>query len=475
MLFPTLEFAVFFICALAGAWVLHRHSKLHLLWLLSASYVFYAFWNWQDSFLLLGLSFLAWAFGRWIFGSTNRSVRLTLLWIGCLSFVLLLFHYKYTGFFLTLLPRSWTEGWTTEGAGFVNPTLPLGISFITFHAISLLFDAYRGKLERAPGLMQVCLYISFFPQLIAGPILRAAQFLPQLERPMSCRNLAITRGMLLITLGIFKKVILANYLGTNLVDPVFGGSGAEGRNLQAVYGYAVQIYCDFCGYTDIAIGCALLLGYRFPLNFRNPYCAPTIQDFWRRWHITLSTWLRDYLYIPMGGSQRGLTLTLLFLMITMLIGGLWHGAGWQFVFWGAFHGLLLVFYQLWLHVVPTCFEHFRRSRIWRAGSIALTFHLVCLGWIWFRAPDFQQAWLICQGAALEIWQGRVFEQADPYVLVAIALGIGMQYQPIRWRAHIERWIGRRTWLIQGTLFGSAVSLIEFFGPIGIAPFIYFQF
>jgi D-alanyl-lipoteichoic acid acyltransferase DltB (MBOAT superfamily) len=242
-----------------------------------------------------------------------------------------------------------------------------------------------------------------------------------------------------------------------------------------VYGYAIQIFCDFCGYTNIAIGCALLLGYRFPLNFRNPYCAVNIQDFWRRWHITLSTWLRDYLYITMGGSRKGFALTLVFLFITMLLGGLWHGAGWQFVFWGAFHGLLLVAHRIWMLFTGDSFERVRRSRLWRCISVIITFHCVCVGWIWFRAADFSQGLALLGNIIHEVSSLSAFDGAEFLAVSAILAGLAMQMQSLASRARIERWIGRRSWIIQGMLFGGVMALIESFAPIGVVPFIYFQF
>jgi D-alanyl-lipoteichoic acid acyltransferase DltB (MBOAT superfamily) len=475
MLFPTLEYAVFFLVALAMAWSLNGFLKAHLIWLLLSSYFFYAYWEPDDLKILVSVSLLAWFFGHRIYVSTGPSVKLAYLWAGSLSFLIILVYFKYTGFLMTLLPPQWLGASNAQALAYINPSLPLGISFIVFHAISLLFDAYRGKLSKAPGVVQVLVYISFFPQLIAGPILRAAQFLPQLDIRRSLQHIKITRGLILISIGLVQKVIIANYLGTSLVDPVFSSSGSEGRALLAVYGYAIQIFCDFCGYTNIAIGCALLLGYRFPLNFRNPYCAVNIQDFWRRWHITLSTWLRDYLYITMGGSRKGFALTLVFLFITMLLGGLWHGAGWQFVFWGAFHGLLLVAHRIWMLFTGDSFERVRRSRLWRCISVIITFHCVCVGWIWFRAADFSQGLALLGNIIHEVSSLSAFDGAEFLAVSAILTGLAMQMQSLASRARIERWIGRRSWIIQGLLFGGVMALIESFAPIGVVPFIYFQF
>jgi len=479
MLFPTLEFALFFFFVLGVSWTIYQHGKLHRFFLLIASYFFYACWNWRYCLLLLILSACACLCARLILHATSSQQKKLILTLSISFFVLVLVYYKYTGFLLSNFSNLITLfflGSKPDGELLLSsPLLPLGISFITFHAISLLLDAYRKKLAQTPSLMNVLLYVSFFPQLIAGPILRASHFLPQLERDRQGEHIRITRAGFLIVLGLFKKVILANYLGTELVDGVFDGSENTKQTLLGIYGYSIQIFCDFSGYTDIAIGCALLLGYRFPLNFRNPYIATSIQDFWRRWHITLSTWLRDYLYIPMGGSKGGLYRTLFCLMMTMVIGGLWHGAGWQFIIWGAYHGLLLVLHRLWSQFAQTKDWAWRKTKWWKVLSIVLVFHWVTLGWIWFRAANMQDALLVIQNLVAEIAQNRVFQDLDLWALLAIVLGLALQMIPNQWRAVIERTVGRLPWLIQGVLMAACIALIEYFGPIGVAPFIYFQF
>lgn len=476
MLFPTLEFALFFLFVLGVAWSIYKRPDAHRFFLLVASYFFYGFWNWRYCFLLFALSTVAWLIAKWMMSDKFKISPKTYLSLGITFFVLVLAYYKYTGFLSQTFQSIWAWVMPSESISLIdNPILPLGISFITFHAISLLFDAYRKKLKHPPSLVNVLLYVSFFPQLIAGPILRASHFLPQLEKPRQADYIRITRAGILITLGLFKKVIIANYLATQLVDDVFSGAGSQVSTLLGVYGYAIQIYCDFSGYTDIAIGCAMLLGYQFPLNFRNPYTAVSIQDFWHRWHITLSTWLRDYLYIPMGGSRHGMLRTVIGLMVTMLIGGLWHGAGWQFIIWGGFHGGLLVLYHLWAKWADTKDFTWRKSLLWRVISIVVVFHLVTLGWIYFRATNMAEASRVIAQIGQELITGSVFEYVDTLALIAIFVGLMMQYVPIRMRAHIERFIGRMPAWVQGALMAICIALIEFFGPIGVAPFIYFQF
>jgi D-alanyl-lipoteichoic acid acyltransferase DltB (MBOAT superfamily) len=385
----------------------------------------------------------------------------------------ILAYYKYTAFALLSLLNLWSLVAPPPVIGFDSPILPLGISFFVFHAISLLADTYRKKLRIRINLRDALLYIAFFPQLIAGPILRASSFLPQLALPRNPRVIRANTACLLIISGLFKKVIIANILATRLVEPVFAApsrfSGAD--TLLAVYGYAAQIYCDFSGYTDIAIGCALLLGYRFPRNFNAPYTAVSPQDFWHRWNISLSTWLRDYLYIPLGGSRAGEGSTLRNLMITMVLGGLWHGANWTFVFWGVLWGTLLVIHRLWLRVNTPAILVLRASVTWRWISRILLFQAVCLGWVFFRAPSFHIGLEILRRLTAP---GPATLATMPVVLVLI-LGLFGQYLPRRWRFGLEIEIARWPAALRGAGLAVALFIISVLGPTGVAPFIYFQF
>src|ERR1035441_5464890 len=346
MLFPTVEFALFFLIVLTAAWCLYRWETVHKAFLLLASYVFYGFWNWHFVPLLILISVLSALVAQRIRQCASPTHRKAWLVLGVSLCLATLVYYKYTAFFLTtvlnLLPQLQRRAMRSPAwLSVATPMLPLGISFFVFHAISLMADVYRNKLKQPVRMLDALLYVAFFPQLIAGPILKASSFMPQLEKRRNPRALRVNRAMMLIAGGLFKKIIISNLLATRLVEPVFAApqmfSGAD--IALAVYGYAAQIYCDFSGYTSIAIGCALLLGYRFPRNFNAPYTASSPQDFWRRWHISLSSWLHNYLYFPLGGSRGGTARTCINLMITMLLGGLWHGAAWTFVIWGGLHRL----------------------------------------------------------------------------------------------------------------------------------------
>jgi D-alanyl-lipoteichoic acid acyltransferase DltB (MBOAT superfamily) len=365
--------------------------------------------------------------------------------------------------------------------------LPVAISFFIFQALSYVIDAYRDDL-RPTTLLDFATYLSFFPHLVAGPIVRAREFLPQLRQKPDPRHIDASRAFRLIIAGMFKKVVIADKLAAWIVDEVFtnpkGHTALE--NLAAVYAYAIQIYADFSGYTDIAIGVALLLGIRFPVNFDSPYTSTSMQDFWRRWHMSLSRWLRDYLYISLGGNRgsnlpglrRVLTpavASYLNLMLVMLIGGLWHGASWKFVVWGGIHGAALAVERV---------LHDRRSRLGYtaaasgvAGGIGrwlITFHVVCFAWIFFRAQDFQRALDVIHQIATG-WGNGV----GPLVTVSLVLVIGAmvlsQFVP-EWTVEaVQARFSRLPLALQGGTLAVCFFLIEHLGPIGVAPFIYFQF
>lgn len=471
MLFPTVEFALFFLLVLGMAWSLVRWPVCHKAFLLLASYVFYGFWNWAYVPLLFGISLFAGLLAQRIQRSASPRARKAWLIAGVVGCLATLVYYKYTGFLLQNFLDAWRYVGKTPDWQFANPILPLGISFFVFHAISLLGDVYKNRLKEPVNLPDALLYVAFFPQLIAGPILRASNFMPQLAVPRNPQTIFVNRGLILIVLGLAKKVLISNHLAVALVDPVFAApSLASGPDmLLATYGYAVQIYCDFSGYTDIAIGCALLLGYQFPDNFNRPYTATDPQDFWRRWHISLSSWLRDYLYIPLGGSRRGSVRMLLNLMVTMLLGGLWHGAAWTFVIWGGLHGLYLIAHRLWA-ALPWL-ARWRGTTAWRWTSRFLLFHAVCGAWIFFRAPSLALALDVFRRFAA----GGPLTLAHTTTVLALLAGLAGQYAPLRWRAALERELSRWATPLRGALFAFAIFALEVLGPTGVAPFIYFQF
>src|SRR5216684_1301317 len=385
MLFPTIEFAVFFALVFPVTWLLNDHNTAKKWFLVAVSYFFYAFWRADFTLILLMSSTVNFGLALLLGRAADGPARLALLWLG-ISFNLgVLGIFKYYNFFAaSAMNLASSLGWDVQ-IPFFEVGLPIAISFLTFHALSYIIDVYHRKLQPTRSLVDILLYISFFPHLIAGPIVRAKAFLEQTVRKSDPKDIRLGLSVFLIVGGLFKKVIVANYLSTDFVDGVFRSPADYSRLdlLLGMYAYALQIYCDFSAYTDIAIGVANLLGYRFPQNFNQPYRALTVQDFWRRWHMTLSSWLRDYLYIPLGGNRDGALRTFAHLWIVFFLCGLWHGAGFTFVVWGLYHGLLLIIERF----VDTQFR-------WRPAGlpgITLSFVLVMIGWVFFRAPTLTAA------------------------------------------------------------------------------------
>ena len=469
MLFPTLDFGLFFVLVFFLAWAAARRPALRIWVLIVASYAFYAFWDWRFTALLLGSSLLNWGMGWIVHRLQGERARRRAVGLAVALNLLVLGVFKYFNFFSASLNNALASLGLGGDLPYLNVALPVGISFFTFHGISYVVDLYSGRLARPAPFSHVLLYISFFPQLVAGPIVRASFFMPQIAAAPDPQEIKACRAFLLIVGGLLKKVVIANYLATDLVDDAFFDPTRYGALdlLLAAYGYAMQIYCDFSAYTDIAIGVAALLGFRFPQNFNQPYRALGLQDFWRRWHISLSSWLRDYLYIPLGGNT-GDWRRYRNLMITMLLGGLWHGAAWTFVTWGALHGTALSL-EHWLR------RHWPGAlagRVWRALGIVLTFHFVCLAWIFFRAPDFEHAFLYLAGLA------RLAEPvtlASPFLLVLVFGSLAAQFLPADRLERIEAAVTGLPMALQGAMAGFLIMAIDAFGPSGVAPFIYFQF
>ena len=468
MLFPTLTFGLFFCCVFAAHLVLLRHPAPRKLLLLSASYLFYGAWDWRFCFLLLASSVVNYIAGNWLRDADSPGRKRWIL-IGCIAInLIVLGFFQYYGFFVESRAELLFQiGWQRDLL-FLDVILPVGISFFTFQGISYAVDTYRNKIPQRPGAVDVLLYISFFPQLVAGPIVRAAHFLPQLAARAPTR-IAATFGMVLISWGLFKKVVVATYLAEQIVDPVFFDPLGYGTLdvLAAVYAYAFQIYCDFSAYSDIAIGVAALLGFEFPRNFDQPYRAASLREFWRRWHISLSTWLRDYLYIPMGGGRGGPRRTYRNLFLTMLLGGLWHGAAWKFVAWGALHGAGLGIERA---VRAANWGVVARVPVWL--RIVLIFQFVCVGWILFRAESFALAMDVFAALGQTDLELMLL---SPFVVGLMLLGAIMQFTPGRTLQMVERGCARLPLSVQGALFGFVVVLIDALGVEGVAPFIYFQF
>ena len=470
MLFPTTHFLLFFLVVAGAVAALEQRFTAKKAVLVLASYYFYAQWDWRFCFLLGFSTALSYAAGLIIGASADEARRKLVLGVAVALHLALLGAFKYFDFFVLSANELAHSLGLTHELPFIEILLPVGISFFTFHGISYLTDVYRGDVEVCRNPLDMALYMSFFPQLVAGPIVRAAYFLPQLARP-STEPIPIAAALLLILGGLFKKVVIANYLATGLVDPVFAAPTSYGGPdlLLATYAYAVQIYCDFSAYSDMAIAIAALLGFRFPANFNQPYRAQRLREFWQRWHISLSTWLRDYLYKPLGGNRGGRLKTYRNLLLTMLLGGLWHGAAWKFIAWGALHGGGLAVERM----LEPWFGRRAQSPAGKVIATLVVFHFVCLAWIFFRAEDFAVARLFIAGLGSGWSQG--LQQAGPLTVALITIGLAGQFTPDALFDRIAAAFERAPVWGLGAAAGIVITVINALGPEGVAPFIYFRF
>lgn len=474
MLFPTTVFAIFFLFVLTGGWFLVRRRTLWSLFMLVASYVFYGWWDWRFLSLIIFCTLMNHAAAVLLSRCCTHASRKTVLLLTLVADLGILGFFKYYRFFVMSGYTLCNQFGLSCSLPLFEIVLPVGISFFTFKAMSYVVDVYRRDIEPAESVLTFATYLAFFPQLVAGPIVRASVFLPQIGHQENTETVDSGHAATLILGGLFKKVVLANMLAGMLVDPLFGSPEDFGSVdvLMGIYGYAAQIYCDFSAYSDIAIGTALLLGIHFPANFDAPYSAGSFREFWKRWHISLSTWLRDYLYIPLGGSRRGNWKTQRNLIITFLLGGLWHGANWRFAVWGALHGVYLVLEKVFQRWVPV---YAGTNRVWRgflkAGSVFLVFHGICLSWVFFRAETFGDAWTLL--GRLGAWKSPQLLSLFTLLLLLAGfcaqLGDGNRLEPV-WR-----WFNRQNFLLQGVLAALILTVILGLGPQGVAPFIYFQF
>jgi alginate O-acetyltransferase complex protein AlgI len=479
MLFPTVLFAVFFVAVFIANWILRPRYWLWRSAMIIASFYFY-FRSPNGSrliWLLVGsivFNYLAARATAQLLGP-DRAKTPGSIWAvrgAVAANVAMLGYFKYYEFFRTdvLELANRFPGLALDPPA-LEIILPVGVSFFTFQALSYVIDVGRGRI-RAMTLGDFSLYLSFFPQLVAGPIVRATEFVPQMHRRPDPRRVNSAEAFRLILFGLFKKVVISSFLATHIVDDVFRAPSEFSalENLVAIYAYAIQIYADFSGYTDIAIGCALLLGFRFPQNFDAPYRSLSIQEFWRRWHMTLSRWLRDYLYIPLGGNRKGVERTYVNLILTMVLGGLWHGAAWTFVIWGLIHGVALAAERLikkrWTPIgLP--------SPLVRVMQWFLTFQLVCLAWVFFRAQDLDQAFEML--GQLVGGLGEMSPLVTPLLLAVIGLAILSQFVPESFVIRVQDQVSRVHFVWQGIGLAVGITIIDTLGPEGVAPFIYFQF
>lgn len=473
-LFLFLFFGVSFVYML-----LQRRSNLRILFVTLFSYYFYYKSSGHYFFLLALVTttdyFIAEAIGRMKTGGNGSVPKMKLLLFLSLFIDLgLLAYFKYTNFFAGMLAAMIGHNFQPW-----DIFLPVGISFFTFQSMSYVIDVYRGDIRPLGSLMDYAFYVSFFPQLVAGPIVRATDFAPQIRKPVVITREMFAQGVYFILIGLFKKAVISDYISLNFVDRIFDNptlySGFE--NLLGIYGYAMQIYCDFSGYSDMAIGIALLLGFHFPMNFNAPYKSDSITDFWRRWHISLSTWIRDYIYISLGGNRKGKIRQYINLTITMLLGGLWHGASFNFVVWGGIHGLGLVAHKYYRTEILHRERHYRSHGWRRAGAVLLTFHFVCFTWLFFRNATFAGVGTML-AQIFTNFHAELIPQVlagYKYVLGFMLLGYVTHFVPDSWQNRAVRLLQKSNVVVLAVLLTLVVYIVIQVKSSNIQPFIYFQF
>ncbi|MFI5456617.1 MAG: MBOAT family O-acyltransferase [Isosphaerales bacterium] len=473
MRFNSYEFALFFAALLPAYWILQRRLRAQNVLLLVVGYYFYACWNPKFLALLCLSTVIDYACGLWVDRVADPGRRRRVVALSLAVNLGMLGYFKYYNFFAESLQAGLARAGVSIPLGHLEVVLPIGISFYTFQSMSYVIDVYRREIKPTRNLVQFATFVSFFPHLVAGPIMRPTTLLPQ----VSCRrrfNLhQFYDGSYLIFWGLLKKVVVADNLAV-IVNDLFGRWRAldGGLCLLAVYAFAFQIYGDFSGYTDIARGVGKCLGFEIPLNFNLPYFATSPKDFWGRWHISLSHWLRDYLYISLGGSRGGSLLTYRNLMLTMILGGLWHGAQWTFVVWGIYMGALLVLHRLasrWLERIQPADPIDRAC--WTGLRIIVTFHLVCLGWLIFRADTMEQA----AGMLTAILRHPAVPAASYLLPVALTIIPLWLVQLVQYTSGDLGVIARTPWYVRSVFYSGCFYAIVLLGQFGGRQFIYFQF
>ena len=455
--------------------LLQRTTTLRIVYLALFSLFFYYKTSGLFFLLLVFTATSDYTIGHLIALSNVKKTRRTNLTISILINLGILCYFKYTNFFIDTF-----NNFMDNPLSLQNIFLPIGISFFTFQSMSYTIDIYRGRIKPLNRWVDYLLYVSFFPQLVAGPIVRARDFIPQIrKKPIVTREM-YSRGILLIIFGLFKKAIISDYISLNFVDRVFDAptlyTGLE--NFMAIMGYSIQIYCDFSGYSDMAIGIALLLGFHFNINFNSPYKSASITEFWRRWHISLSSWLKDYLYVSLGGNRKGKIRTYVNLLITMLLGGLWHGASLRFVLWGAIHGVALALHKLVLTIFPRMsIDGMEMRRVPRILGIIFTFAIVSASWVLFRAPTMGDALDMFHriGTAFHIevfWQ---FVQGYPVVLGLIILGFALHFSSEKLEAKVYSVFEKWPTFVYPIVLALLIFWVMQTRTGEVQPFIYFQF
>ncbi|OYQ37653.1 membrane-bound O-acyltransferase family protein [Flavobacterium cyanobacteriorum] len=503
--------------------------RLRLVYVICFSLFFYYKSSGIYFLLLLLSSVVDYTLGYFLYREQRNTPRKVYLWFSVIVNLTFLGYFKYTNFLI----GNYNDLFGGKFS-FHDVILPVGISFYTFQSISYIIEIYRKEITPTKNYVDYLFFVSFFPQLVAGPIVRAKDFLPQIYAKLHVTKEDINYALFLIIGGLIKKTVISDYISVNFVDRVFDSpnSYTAFENLMAAYGYTIQIYCDFSGYSDMAIGIALLLGFKLPTNFRTPYKSASITEFWRRWHISLSTWLKDFLYISVGGNRNGsfagflfpalfffglviwgisyapvshvpliislislvvFSLTFLLskekektmytnvnLLTTMLLGGLWHGASLRFIIWGALHGIALAVHKLWMEFFPTVKggERTLGSRVWRFLSVFMTFHFVAFCWLFFRAKDFTTALDVIYnigGVRFDPGQWLTIIMAYKNVFILMCIGYIWHFLPDTFTVQMKKAFDALPVPAKGILLGLVCWLVYAAASAGPQPFIYFQF
>ena len=489
LIFTSPAFWVFFLLVLGGYSLFYRKLVIRNVYLFLISLFFYFKTGGLFLFLLIFVTLVDYSCGLLINGAGKKLTRKLYLLLSLISNLGLLAYFKYAGFIIESINKLFGSDLKVYDmlSAFSNSKLgtsfdisyiilPVGISFFTFQSLSYTIDVYRRKMKPVKNIIDFGFYVSFFPHLVAGPIVRASVFMPQIYQEFHLTKREFSHALFMISKGLIKKIIISNFIAINFVDRVFDApalySGFE--NLAAIYGYGLQIYCDFSGYTDIAIGIALIIGFRLPINFNSPYKATSITDFWKRWHISLSQWLKDYLYISLGGNRKGKIRTYINLMLTMLLGGLWHGASLRFVIWGALHGIGLIFNKIWNSIFGFGSG---RGQFRRILSIFFTFQFVSFCWIFFRAESMNNVLLMFRQIGQNFSPGSYSSLIPVYgnIFILMALGYIIHFLPERVKESYRGIFIRIPLIAQFTVIMLIAVMLYQMRTTDILPFIYFRF
>jgi len=489
ILYTRPAFWALFCLIMGGYSVLYRKKGIRNFYLLAISLFLY--YKTNGSFLALLLFSAGFNYLSALLINKGKTARQKKIFLAASISVnlLVLGYFKYAYFFTESFNRlfqtdievvNWLVLWENNlfGTSFDVSAilLPVGISFYTFQSLSYVADVYKGRVQAVRNFIDFSFYLTFFPQLVAGPIVRASAFIPQLYQKYRLTREEFGHALFMILKGLIKKIVFADFIAVNFVDRVFNSplsySGFE--NILAVYGYSLQIYCDFSGYTDIAIGLALMMGFKLPVNFNEPYKAANLTGFWRRWHISLSLWLRDYLYIPLGGNRKGKFRTYINLFVTMVLGGLWHGAHLRFIIWGAIHGLGLVFDKAWRSFFG---KPGNRGKTLNLLKIFLTFNLVTFSWLFFRAESREIISQMVYQATNSFSLAQIPEIARAYWLPfsVMAAGFLFVWLPFRWKEWSRGVFIKTHWLVKALIVVAVVLLLYRATTTELQAFIYFRF